>query len=148
MKWPHLVVPLLMSGASACKDRDLWADFERAPTTALPVGHQIELACAQANARFKSEAEKTPRTYIDPDYAHHPVRRIRCQWEQGAEATAQCQFEETSIGWEADPAKVLPRLTDRDWTPMRARLIHVLGPINNGGGWIAPRGCNTSPDAR
>ncbi|HYJ53184.1 MAG TPA: hypothetical protein VEW04_08420, partial [Allosphingosinicella sp.] len=95
-----LLLLFLGVAASGCerdpmaRTDDLWPRFHRAAATAFPAAEQIELSCAEASAHFRTEAEKTPGTYVDPEYADYPVRKPRCRWEEGSASTAICRFEQ------------------------------------------------------
>ena len=147
------LLPLLAVAASACdrdpmaRTDDLWPRFHRAAATALPTAEEIELACGEASAHFKDEAEKTPGTYVDPEFADFPTRKPVCRWEEGSASTAICRFEQTIIPWGAPPDRerrdVLADLRDSDWNPHRVRMVRVNGPSDSR--WIAPAGCERLP---
>jgi hypothetical protein len=143
----------LLLAASACerdpmaRTDDLWPGFHRAAATEFPTADEIELGCGQASAHFKEEAEKTPGTYVDPELADFPVRNPLCRWEEGSASTALCRFEQTMIAW-GDPSdkprqEILAELKDRDWDPLRVRMVRVKGPSDSR--WIAPAGCERLP---
>ena len=145
---------LLAVAASACerdpmaRTDDLWPRFHRAAATAFPTAEEIELACGEASLRFKQEAEQTPGTYVDLDFADFPARRPQCRWEEGSASTAVCRFERVVIPWGAESDKPrrawLAALKDRDWEPHRVRMVRVRGPSDSR--WIAPAGCQRLPE--
>lgn len=147
------LVLLLAFAAAACEREpaartdDLRPGLQRAAATRFPTADEIEFACAEAADYFKREAEKTPGTYVDLELADFPVRKPLCRWEAGSASTALCRFEQTMISW-GDPSgkpreAILAELKDRDWDPLRARLVRVKGL--SASRWIAPAGCERLP---
>jgi hypothetical protein len=122
---------------------DLWPRFHRVAATGFPTPAQIQLGCGEAAVHFKEEAEKTPGTYVDLEFADYPVRRPQCRWEQGSASTAICRFEQAEISWNGPSEEQLRRLKDRDWKPHQVRMVRVEGPSSSL--WIAPDGCKPLP---
>ena len=145
---------LLLAFATAACERDpaartddLRPGLQRAAATQFPTADEIEFACAEAADHFKREAEKTPGTHVDLELADFPVRKPLCRWEEGSVSTALCRFEQTMIAW-GDPSgkareDILAERKDRDWDPLRARLVRVKGLSESR--WIAPAGCERLP---
>jgi hypothetical protein len=148
----RLLLLCLAVAASACerdpmaRTDDLWPGLRRAVATAVPTSAEIEAACFQATLHFKDEAEKTPGTFVDLEYADYPVRKTQCRWELGSASTAICRFEQTILPWgqsEEQRREAFARLKDRDWELHEVRMVRVQG--GSASRWIAPDGCKRLP---